>query len=187
MIDRLTDPRTEDVIVYDLLRTPRGGAAEVVGTATFRQGRTSVEAPDEVAVAVAELLERAFVDRIRSDERPRGYRRSGHGSVDMLVPGMPEHFVARLRGLWLPYPDGSIVTARVADVSTGRARGVDRAADLSEASPSVTDPAVRRMTLGQSAEILNVRPLVAASDPVPGTRPASNRSTAARTDCGWIV
>jgi len=38
-----------------------------------------------VRVAVEELLGRAFVDRVQADERPRGYRRSGQGIVDMLV------------------------------------------------------------------------------------------------------
>jgi hypothetical protein len=186
MIDRATDPRTEDVIVYDLLRTPSGGAdGEPIGTATFRQGRVSVDAPDEVEVAVSELLARSFVDRLQADERPRGYRRSGQGRVDMLVPGMPEHFIARLQGLWLPYPDGSVVTARPAVTVGGSAAGVP-AADVSEASPPVTDPAVRRMTLDQSTEILNVRPLVAANDPVSGARPTTDRP-AARTDCGWIT
>jgi hypothetical protein len=42
------------------------------------------------------------------------------------------------------------------------------------------------MTLDQSTEILNVRPLVQASDPVPGTRPSVERP-ASRTDCGWIT
>ena len=54
----------------------------------------------------------AHADRVQADERPRGYRRSGRGIVEMLVPGMAEHFIARLRGLWLSYPDGSVVTAR---------------------------------------------------------------------------
>ena len=104
----------------------------------------------------------------------------------MLVPGMPEHFIARLRGLWLPYPDGSVVTARPADRASAPSAARGHAADISEASPPVTDPAVRRMTLDQSTEILHVRPLVKASDPVPGTRPASERP-ASRTDCGWIL
>lgn len=187
MIDRAADPRTEDVIVFDLLRTPRGAAdPEVIGTATFRHGRSAVEAPEEVTVAVSELLARGFVDRVQADERPRGYRRSGRGSVEMLVPGMPEHFIARLRGLWLPYPDGSVVTARAAVPTGGAAAAVAGVPDISEASPSVTDPAVRRLTLDRSAEVLNVRPLVSASDPVPGTRPTVDRP-ATRTDCGWIT
>ena len=73
-----------------------------------------MDAPEAVSVAVLELLQRPFVDRVQADERPRGYRRSGRGIVDMLVPGMAEHFIARMRGLWLPYPDGTVVTAREA-------------------------------------------------------------------------
>ena len=113
MIDRTADPRTDDTLVYELVRTERGAAdPEVVGRATFQGGRVVVEAPESVKVAVEEQLSRAFVDRIQADERPRGYRRSGRGIVEMLVPGMAEHFIARLRGLWLSYPDGSVVTAR---------------------------------------------------------------------------
>jgi hypothetical protein len=113
MTDRPMDPRTEDRITYELLRTDRAsGSSEVVGRATFHEGRSTVQAPEDIAVAVRELLGRAFVDRVQADERPRGYRRTGRGQVDMLVPGMAEHFIARLRGLWLPYPDGTVVTAR---------------------------------------------------------------------------
>jgi hypothetical protein len=68
MIDRTADPRTEDVIVFDLLRTERGAEPQVVGTATFRNGATSVEAPDAIRVAVEELLSRAFVDRVQADD-----------------------------------------------------------------------------------------------------------------------
>ena len=45
---------------------------------------------------------------------PAATAAAGSGMVDMLVPGMAEHFIARLRGLWLSYPDGSVVTARAA-------------------------------------------------------------------------
>jgi hypothetical protein len=188
MIDRAADPRTQDTIVYDLLRTPRGASEPaVVGQATFAAGRATVDAPDEVSIAVSELLGRAFVDRVEADERPRGYRRSGQGSVDMLVPGMPEHFIARLRGLWLPYPDGSVVTARPATSASEQPAARELAPDSSDSGAQVTDPAVRRATLAQSSEILHVGPLVKANDPEPGTRPASERMAAARTDCGWIV
>ena len=115
VISRVVDPRTEDRIVYELLRTSTPGeAATVIGEAVFSHGHSTVEAEEKVAVAVQELLERPFVDRVQADERPRGYRRSGSGQVDLLVPGMPEHFIARMRGLWLPYPDGAVVTAREA-------------------------------------------------------------------------
>jgi hypothetical protein len=187
VIDRAADPRTEDTIVYELLRREREDAdPAVVGTATFRGGRATVDAPEAIAVAVRELLERAFVDRVQADERPRGYRRSRRGQVDMLVPGMPEHFVARLRGLWLAYPDGSVVTARSG--TTGRAEPVARPSipDLSQASSPVTDPAVRRGTLTERDEILHARPLVRSNDPLTGLRPVEKR-TVARTDCGWIA
>jgi hypothetical protein len=187
VIDRAGDPRTEDTIVYELLRREREDAdPAVVGTATFRGGHATVDAPEAIAVAVRELLERAFVDRVRADERPRGYRRSRRGQVDMLVPGMPEHFVARLRGLWLAYPDGSVVTARSG--TAGRAEPVawPSIPDLSQASSPVTDPAVRRGTLTERDEILHARPLVRSNDPLTGLRPAEER-TVARTDCGWIA
>ncbi|TME30439.1 MAG: hypothetical protein E6I62_08925, partial [Chloroflexi bacterium] len=101
MISRVADPRTDDRIVYELLRTePPRETARVIGEAIFSRGTTTVEAEENVAVAVQELLERPFVDRVQADERPRGYRRSRSGEVDLLVPGMPEHFIARMRGLW---------------------------------------------------------------------------------------
>lgn len=179
-------PRTEDVIVYDLVRTdPRGGQDDVVGTATYAAGRTSVDAPESVSTAVEELLARAFVDRVQADERPRGYRRSGSGTVDMLVPGMAEHFVARMRGLWLSYPDGTVVVARPSQPS---AVGVTTRLPTSgvEAGPAVTDPSVRRATLAESDEILNARPLVIGNAPLTGVRPSDERIGVTRTDCGWI-
>lgn len=188
MISRSVDPRTEDTIVFELLRTPRGARQpEVVGTATFRDGRSSVDAPEEIAIAVSELLGRAFVDRIQPDERPRGYRRTGRGIVDMLVPGMPEHFIARLRGLWLPYPDGSVVTAREAGVASAQPAPGTSLPGPSEAGPPVTDPSVRRGTLAESSEILRTRPLVKANEPASGLRDPSQRVGVARSDCGWIV
>jgi len=189
MIDRTADPRTEDVIVFELLRTERGATEpEVVGTATFRDGRSSVEAPEAVSVAVEELLERAFVDRLQADERPRGYRRSGRGIVEMLVPGMPEHFIARLRGLWLSYPDGSVVTAR--RTSAGPTNLA--LADAPDAAPPVSDASTRRSTLGSAERTVNAAPLVRAHVPDTGIRPAgalSRRGTGpvGRSDCGWLV
>lgn len=186
MIDRPADPRTEDTIVYELVRTDRSsGAVEVVGNATFADGRSRVDAPEAVAVAVEELLAQAFVDRVRADERPRGYRRSGRGIVDMLVPGMPEHFIARLRGLWLAYPDGSVVTAREAGPPMRTPR-LERPG-ASEAGAPVTDPTVRRARLAESTRILNTRPLVQANDPPTGVRPTDQRTGVARSDCGWIA
>lgn len=178
--------RTEDTIVYELLRGRQGSAdSSVIGTATFRDGHWSVDAPDGIAIAVNELLAQPFVDRVRADERPRGYRRSGSGQVDLLVPGMPEHFVARLRGLWLAYPDGTLVTARPA---TAPSIAGPRAAvpDLTESEAPVTNPAVRRATLANSDELLGERPLVRANDPATGVRPSDQR-TISRTDCGWIT
>src|SRR5687767_13272994 len=140
MLDRYADPRTEDVIVFELLRTARGEPEPTsAGRATFSNGRTSVDAPEAIKVAVEELLERAFVDRVQADERPRGYRRSGSGIVDMLVPGMAEHFIARLRGLWLSYPDGSVVTARPGSVMSS----LPTVTDPSDTGSPVTDARVR--------------------------------------------
>ncbi len=187
MMDRAADPRTEDTLVFELLRTPRGATEpEPAGRATFRNGATTIEAPEAIKVAVEELLGRAFVDRVQADERPRGYRRTGSGMVDMLVPGMAEHFIARLRGLWLSYPDGSVVTARaaVADRTTRPA-----APDPADTGSPVTDAQVRRATLVNADRRLGTRPLVRQHAPEDGVRP--ERALAAgpldRTDCGWIV
>ena len=185
MTARPTDPRTEDRITYELVRTDRkSGLAERVGTATFENGRSTVDAPEAVAVAVRELLGKAFVDRVQADERPRGYRRSGQGIVDMLVPGMPEHFIARLRGLWLPYPDGTVVTAREAAITPATR---PTAPEPFDAGSAVTDPTVRRVTLAEAERVLNTRPIVQANPPIAGLRPPAERREVNRTDCGWIV
>ena len=188
VIDPIARLRTEDTIVYELLQGKQGGdPPTVVGTATFRDGESTIDAPEAVSVAVRELLASSFVDRVRADERPRGYRRSKLGQVDLLVPGMAEHFVARMRGLWLSYPDGTLITARPA---TGRptTRGPRPAIpDVTEGEAPVTDPAVRRASLADSADTLGgARPLVRASDPETGLRPAEQRAVA-RTDCGWLT
>lgn len=186
MIPRPIDPRTDDTITYDLLRTPRGATApEAVGTATFRGGRTSVDAPDDIRIAVQELLDRAFVDRVQADERPRQYRRTGTGQVARLVPGMPEHFIARLRGLWLSYPDGSVITAR--EAAEGAAIVPAPAAAIAEPPTPVVDPSVRRASLAASDVALGVRPLVRAHPPETGLRPVADVPGPNRTDCGWIV
>jgi hypothetical protein len=189
MFQRQADPRTEDTIAFDVLRSTRSSdEPEVIGRATFRGGQTTVDAPEAVRVAVEELLTRAFVDRVQADERPRGYRRSGRGMVDMLVPGMPEHFIARLRGLWLSYPDGSVVTAREAGATTAISVV---GADLTEAGPPVTDAAMRRATLAAADRTVNARPLVRAHAPETGIRPIGELTAPGgplgRTDCGWIV
>jgi hypothetical protein len=185
MLNQPADPRTEDTIVFSLLRGPReGGTPQVVGTATFSDGRTTVDAPEAVSVAVEELLQRPFVDRVQADERPRGYRRSGRGMVDMLVPGMPEHFIARMRGLWLAYPDGTVVTAR--EASAMHPTGWTPVLERVETGPAVVDPAVRRATLAESTAILNTRPLVQANEPITGLRSPDERPGVTRTDCGWI-
>ena len=182
VLNQPTDPRTEDTIVFELVRANRRtGETEPVGRATFAGGETRVDAPDAISVAVLELLQRPFVDRVQADERPRGYRRSGRGIVDMLVPGMAEHFIARMRGLWLPYPDGTVVTASEA-MGPPAVAVVERV----EMAPSVTDPSVRRGTLAESTEILNARPLVKANEPLSGIRPSGERPDISRTDCGWI-
>jgi hypothetical protein len=183
MVDPHADPRTEDTLVYDLLRTTSGGEAEVVGRATFRGGHTSVEGPEAISVAVEEQLERPFVDRLQADERPRGYRRTGRGTVEMLVPGMAEHFVARMRGLWLSYPDGSVVTAAAAAVGSLPALIEPESSDV---GPPVTDSAVRRSSLTVADETLDKRPLVLSHPPDTGLRPQA-APVAGRTDCGWLV
>jgi len=183
MINRAADPRTDDTLVYELLRTPAGASEpSVIGTATFRGGKSQVDAAGDAGVAVRELLERAYVDRLQPDERPRGYRRTGRATVGMLVPGMAEHFVARLRGLWLPYPDGSVVTARevTAEVPTPSATF----ADIPDSGPVVTDPALRRATLAERDRVLNVRPLVRGNAPASGLRPDERPN---RSDCGWPI
>jgi hypothetical protein len=189
VIDPAADPRTEDTIVYELVERPAGEAGQqVVGRAVFRGGRTSVEAPERVSTAVEELLARGFVDRVRADERPRGYRRSRAGLVDMLVPGMPEHFIARMRGLWLSYPDGTVVTARGAAAARGAATAIPRP-ERSEAPP-VTDPSVRRATLAAAETTIGARPLVVAHEPELGIRPGAEAAPdrpISRTDCGWLV
>lgn len=188
MIDPHADPRTEDTLVYELLSTRRDAAEpEVVGRATFRGGRSSVEAPDAVRIAVEELLGRAFVDRVQADERPRGYRRTGRGVVDLLIPGMPEHFIARMRGLWLSYPDGSVVTARAAEPGAPRALTVR---EPSEVGPPIVDAGTRRSTLMQADQSLGTRPLVLAHPPDTGIRPpgaATAGTPVSRSDCGWLV
>jgi hypothetical protein len=190
MIDQRADPRTDDTLVFELLRTERGATRpEVVGRAVFRGGQTTVEAPEAVRVAVEEQLGRAFVDRIRPDERPRGYRRTGRGIVDLLVPGMPEHFIARMRGLWLSYPDGSVITARTATAGSSTAVALPEATDV---GPPVTDARTRRATLGAADRTLGTRPLVLSHPPDTGIRPAGETTAigvapVSRTDCGWLV
>ena len=187
VIDPIARLRTEDTIVYELVETSRGSdQGAVVGTATFRDGASTIDAPEKISIAVQELLTRPFVDRVQSDERPRGYRRSRAGQVDLLVPGMAEHFVARMRGLWLAYPDGSLVTARPA-VGRPNVPG-PRAAlpEVAEGEAPVTDPAVRRATLADSGELLGAGPLVHANEPATGIRAGESRAVA-RTDYGWLV
>lgn len=188
MIDAHADPRTEDTLVYELLSTGRDApAAEVVGRATFRGGRATVDAPDAVRIAVEELLARAFVDRVQADERPRGYRRTGRGVVDLLVPGMPEHFIARMRGLWLSYPDGSVVTARAIEPGASQAPVLR---ETNEVGPPVVDAGTRRATLMNAEHTTGSRPLVMAHPPETGIRPAGEAATGTpvgRSDCGWLV
>jgi hypothetical protein len=184
MLSRSSDPRTEDVITYDLVRSGPQGEA-VIGSATFQAGRWQVTAPENVRASLEEQLAQPFVDRIRADERPRGYRRSGQGQVDMLIPGMAEHFVARMRGLWLAFPDQTVVTAREGRV---RASAPSAAAlpEAAETGPPVVDPSVRRSTLERADDAVSARALVRAADPDAGTRPAGSVAVR-RTDCGWIV
>jgi hypothetical protein len=103
----------------------------------------------------------------------------------MLVPGMPEHFIARLRGLWLSFPDGSVVTARPASSVSS----VPTVSEPVDAGSPVTDPRVRRATLVLADRLLGTRPLVRAHVPDDGTRPTAEFATGpiSRTDCGWLV
>jgi hypothetical protein len=188
VLKRSADPRTTDRIVYELMRRRPATGDEVVGTATFSAGTVRVEADEEVQVAVREILARPFVDRVQADERPRGYRRSRQGEVDLLVPGMPEHFIARMRGLWLSYPDGSVVTAREPGAPSGLRAGPSAAAYLPEpveTVPTVVDPAVRRATLARADQTTGGRPLVRPHAPLTGERPVPPGTR--RTDCGWLV
>jgi hypothetical protein len=184
VINRRGDPRTADRIVFDLLRSVPPSEAVVIGRAVFRDGTIEVEADPDVEVAVSELMERPFVDRVQADERPRGYRRSREGQVDLLVPGMPEHFIARMRGLWLSYPDGSVVTARAAvpEMDTSAPPMLPEAV---ESSPPIVDPAIRRASLAVSDETAGGRPLVRPHAPLPGDRPTATAPH--RTDCGWLT
>jgi hypothetical protein len=184
VINRGADPRTTDRIVYELLRGASGQEPSVIGTATFRGGASEVMADPEVEVAVREQLARPFVDRVQADERPRGYRRSRQGEVDLLVPGMAEHFIARMRGLWLSYPDGSVVTAREAPLQAQPSMSV-ALPEAGVSAPGVVDPAVRRATLAVSEETAGGRPLVRPHPPLPGDRAAG--APPHRTDCGWLT
>ena len=175
-------PSRDEVIVFELLQTPRGARDPLpVGTAIYTAGSVDVTAPENVAVAVEEELQRPFVDRVQADERPPGYRRSGRGAVDFLVPGMPEHFRARMRGLWLSYPDGSVVTARAVEYRPPPRRVAGRTAP----EPVVTDPAVRVEALARNEQALG-GPVVKPHPPAPGLRPDELVAPVGRTDCGWI-
>lgn len=183
MINRASDPRTADRIVYELLRTPAAkGDPAVIGSASYAHGSTQIEADAEVDAALRELLARPFVDRIQADERPRGYRRSRQGQVDLLVPGMPEHFIARMRGLWLSYPDGSVVTAR--ELGSPGPAPLAVTPEAVEAGPAVVDSSTRLATLVVSDQMAGGRPLVRAHPPIEGDRPGV---AAHRTDCGWLT
>lgn len=188
MVSPLTDPRTEDTLVYDVLRGPQGAPGEVIGRATFRDGVSTVAVEGDAKIAIEEVLGRSFVDRAEADERPRGYRRTRRGRVEMLVAGTAEHFVARMRGLWLSYPDGTVVTARVAADATVPAILTPESTDV---GPPITDSSLRIATLANANTVLDVRPLAIWHPPETGMRPAeatADRDRASnRTDCGWLV
>jgi len=188
VINRAADPRTADRIAYEVLRTPAGAdVPQLIGHATFSRGITTVDAEENVAVAIRELLARPFVDRIQADERPRGYRRSSHGQVDFLVPGMAEHFIARMRGLWLSYPDGSLITAREETPTAELPGSILAIPDATETAPGVADPSVRRGALETTGETAGGPPLVRGHAPLSGLRPIGEAAAAHRTDCGWIA
>lgn len=183
MINRAADPRTTDRIVYELLRSSKGQGGQVIGTATFGAGVARLSTEPDVEVAVRELLARPFVDRVQADERPRGYRRSRQSQVDLLVPGMAEHFIARMRGLWLSYPDGSVVTAREVTFPSEPSSGIVLP-EAVESVPAVVDPAIRRASLTAGEETVG-RPLVRAHPPLTGQRDSG--APPHRTDCGWLT
>ncbi len=188
MINRASDPRTADRIVFEILRTAPGtDVPQVIGRAIFSGGSTAVDAEENVAVAIRELLARPFVDRVQADERPRGYRRSSRGQVDFLVPGMAEHFIARLRGLWLSYPDGSVVTAREEPPSSALSESLPALPEATESSPAVVDSSRRREALEGDEETAGGPPLVRGHAPLSGLRAVETPPSAHRTDCGWIV
>ncbi len=188
MINRASDPRTEDRIAFEILRGTAGtDVPAVIGRAVFSRGSATVDAEESVAVAIRELLARPFVDRVQADERPRGYRRSAHGQVDFLVPGMAEHFIARMRGLWLSYPDGSVVTAREEPPSATPQDTLPAISDTTESSPTVIEPSTRRGTLEADEETAGGPPLVRGHAPLSGLRTVAPAPSTHRTDCGWIV
>jgi hypothetical protein len=98
---------------------------------------------------------------------------------------MAEHFVARMRGLWLAFPDQTVVTAREGRVNLAPPPP-SVLPEQGEAGPPVVDPAVRRSTLERADSAVSARALVRAADPEAGTRPAGTVAVR-RTDCGWIV
>ena len=119
---------------------------------------------------------------------PAATAAAGSGIVDMLVPGMPEHFIARMRGLWLSYPDGSVVTARAAQGGSSSSVALPESTDV---GPAVTDARLRRATLVAADRTLGTRPLVLSHPPETGLRPeadlAPSTAPVSRSDCGWLV
>jgi hypothetical protein len=99
---------------------------------------------------------------------------------------MAEHFIARMRGLWLSYPDGSVVTARPPGRDDVQPAAPIRS-ELAESNPPVTDPAVRRASLAAADRSFGVRSLVRAHAPEDGRRPDQPAGPLSRTDCGWVV
>ena len=119
------------------------------------------------------------------EEAAAGPRDSGQ--VDLLVPGMAEHFIARMRGLWLSYPDGSVVTAREEAATSELPGSIVSIPDATEMAPGVADPTLRRGTLEATGETAGGPPLVRPHAPLSGLRPAGEAPSVHRTDCGWIV
>ena len=93
-----------------------------------------------------------------------------------------------MRGLWLSYPDGSVITARAATAGSSTAVALPEATDV---GPPVTDARTRRSTLGAADRTLGTRPLVLSHPPDTGIRPAARRPpsrwrrSAAPTAAGW--
>ena len=96
---------------------------------------------------------------------------------------MPEHFIARMRGLWLSYPDGSVITARARPPAR---RPPLRLPESTDVGPPVTDARTRRATLGAADRTLGTRPLVLSHPPdtghPPGRRDGRYRRIARQPD-----
>ena len=143
---------------HDRLRADPGEPGQrrrSLAGATFRDGQSTVEAPERFA-GRRRAPRRPFVDRVPGGRAAAGLPpQPGRPMVDLLVPGMPEHFVARMRGLWLAYPDGSLITARPAHgrlLDSRGPAGVNRRWPASDGrADAACHPRDRRPDVGHAA------------------------------------